>query len=810
MEFLAPSFLWLLLATPLVFAPKGARRHLGHSGMRWAMCSLLILALARPAKVDAEDKEHWILLVDQSASLSAEGLAQGEALAQQLQENLPAHTILQRIDFGSASSSPLGDALRTAAERIPWGEAGCVILASDGAATVTDWSATNTLSMRGIPIHVLQLATDAVDPRIVGLYATQALRVGHPATVKLQLEGQASDVRVSLQAVGSEDALVTSEAFVLDGPQEISLSFEPAAAGFLAVEAKLEVKEGVNTHVDNDVWSRSFAVQDPTPVLFLGDRIAGGGEALAEVLGPGFELQEQVDLAQAMPAHYPLVVLDDRPASKVPDAFQQRLQDAVTEQGTGLLMSGGSGSFGPGGWADTPVADLLPVDFVQKEEKRDPSTTLVVIIDTSGSMGGNRVQLAKEVARLAIQRLLPHDKAGIVEFYGAKHWAAPIQPASNIIELERALNRMSAGGGTVILPAIEEAFYALQNIQTRYKHVLVLTDGGVETGDFESLLRNMTDEGITTSTVLIGSQAHSEFLVNMSNWGKGRFYNVPNRFNLPEVILKQPASAKLPAYRPGGHRVEGRGSAAWWADTDPRDIPELDGYVETRARVGAEVLLETAEGHHPVFASWRFGLGRVSALTTEPVGPGTRNWQDWDGLGPFLAQLYRRTADDFRDPFHYTLERRGPEVILTARRRSAAEVQPMAQTLESESPRSFAFQELAPGWFEARLLVDPSTTLQVEASNDLTPGRITRLISDARADHLPERQVAADAFLPMLTLAAQTGGAMLGPDSTDLAVSAGQSQTLRTYAPWLLAFAILLFLADILFRRRVSFDGGAA
>ena len=153
----------------------------------------------------------------------------------------------------------------------------------------------------------------------------------------------------------------------------------------------------------------------------------------------------------------------------------------------GLVMSGGRAAFGAGGWHDRPIEDMLPIEFVQKEEKRDPSTSLVIVIDTSGSMSGVRVQLAKEVARLAMQRLLPHDKVGIVEFYGAKRWAAPLQPASNAIELQRALNRMDAGGGTVILPALEEAFYGLQNVDTRYKHVIVLTDGGVESGDFESL-----------------------------------------------------------------------------------------------------------------------------------------------------------------------------------------------------------------------------------------------------------------------------------------------------------------------------------
>ena len=124
-------------------------------------------------------------------------------------------------------------------------------------------------------------------------------------------------------------------------------------------------------------------------------------------------------------------------------------------------------AFGTGGYFETPIASVLPVEMIQKEEKRDPSTTLVVIVDTSGSMSGERVQLAKECARLAIRRLLPHDKVGIVEFYGTKQWAAPIQSAANAIDIQRALNRLDAGGGTVILPAIEEAFYALQNVDRK-------------------------------------------------------------------------------------------------------------------------------------------------------------------------------------------------------------------------------------------------------------------------------------------------------------------------------------------------------
>src|SRR5690606_6689173 len=107
------------------------------------------------------------------------------------------------------------------------------------------------------------------------------------------------------------------------------------------------------------------------------------------------------------------VVVDDLPASDWPEAAQQELVEAITTAGTGLLLAGAHRSLGPGGYADAALAAVLPVDLPQREERRDPSVSLVLVIDTSGSMG-NRIDLAKEVARLAIRRLLPHDKVGIV------------------------------------------------------------------------------------------------------------------------------------------------------------------------------------------------------------------------------------------------------------------------------------------------------------------------------------------------------------------------------------------------------------
>ena len=498
-----------------------------------------------------------------------------------------------------------------------------------------------------------------------------------------------------------------------------------------------------------------------------------------------------------------LVVMDDLAADSVPKPVEQQVVDAVTNEGLGLVMSGGRSGFGSGGWHDRPVEAMLPVELVQKEEKRDPSTSLVIVIDTSGSMSGVRVQLAKEVSRLAMQRLMPHDKVGIVEFFGAKRWAAPLQPASNRIELQRALNRMDAGGGTVIMGALEEAFYGLQNVDTRYKHVLVLTDGGVEAGDFESLMRRMAGEGINVSTILCGGGYHSEFLVNVANWGKGRFYNVPNRFNLPEILLKQPSTAKLPAYRPGVHNVRARGGSGWWGDVNTSTIPKLAGYVETKSRPGSEVLLETIEGSHPVLSTWRYGLGRVTTLATEPVGEGTRPWRDWEDYGKALARIMERSAADTRDPFRFEVEYDGGEVVVHAirqRPRSASETDPLpiAKLADDESLK---FVARSPNWFVAHWPIPAEgETLQVLAGSDQTPDRLGPLA--IASPIVPEDRVNPVNGLDLKQLAAATGGRVLSLDSDWTAIEQKPAgKRLVPLSSWLFGLALILFFAELIWRR---------
>lgn len=797
----------------------------GGSSVQNVMRSLVFLAIAAAMAVPqmqvGQTKPCRVLVLDRSFSISDASKAQGLQQLAEFQRSPDSHL----VTFGdplepalvsgfssvtmieahpSRGESPLSAAIARAQSLIPWGASGSVVIASDSLATRPDDDrAIAALRQQKIPVHWVGLETVSRSATPVRVNWKSPLRKGADSRLDVRVVTTADNASGTL-ILRSGDSELTRTSFNGGGKQIVQLSFEPEDAGFLDAVVVAENSDGTENEL-----SVVLPILPPHQLLYLGDRQLDGAAKLAKMLGPSFDVSttDADDAEQFRDAldRSDLVMLDDQPAESVNSNAEQQLVDAVQNDGLGLVMSGGRASFGGGGWHDRPIEALLPIELVQKEEKRDPSTSLVIVIDTSGSMSGVRVQLAKEVSRLAMKRLLPHDKVGIVEFYGAKRWAAPLQPASNAIELQRALNRMDAGGGTVILPALEEAFYGLQNVDTRYKHVLVLTDGGVESGDFESLMRRMANEGINVSTVLAGGGYHSEFLVNIANWGKGRFYNVPNRFNLPEILLKQPSTTKLPSYRPGQHIVQARGGPGWWGEVDTRQLPELAGYVETKPRTGSEILLETVAEKHPVLATWRYGLGRVTTLTTEPLGEGTVPWQKWSDYGNALARILQRSTADMRDPFQYETEFDGGDLLIHAIRQqprgdAAAEIQPVARDFESKD--KVVFLRRSPDRYLARMPMPAiGKTIRLETSATSSPDRwnLMAIMSPVASEQFVDPSRAIDAE----TLVTLTGGQRMSPTSvwSDAPASQAEAKTLLSLAPWLYGAALLLFLAEIVYRR---------
>ncbi len=79
----------------------------------------------------------------------------------------------------------------------------------------------------------------------------------------------------------------------------------------------------------------------------------------------------EIDDTEFAPGRYNVYVLSDLPAEFLAPRQHKLLADAV-KKGAGLMMLGGRTSFGAGGWAQTDLADILPVEIHPGDGQLEP------------------------------------------------------------------------------------------------------------------------------------------------------------------------------------------------------------------------------------------------------------------------------------------------------------------------------------------------------------------------------------------------------------------------------------------------------
>src|ERR1700704_475722 len=193
-------------------------------------------------------------------------------------------------------------------------------------------------------------------------------------------------------------------------------------------------------------------------------------------------------------------------------------------------MLGGEESFGLGGYYRTPIEEALPGTMEVKQKIEIPSLAVGLSIDRSGSMAMppdemvTKLDIAKECSHLVVDLLDERNEVGVMSWDTEFIWDAPLKPARDKQGIHHAISTIKAGGGTDGYLALKEAYQVLFDRPALLKHVIFLSDGQMTRGDFQGLLRRMSKDKITVSTVAIGKDADVQLMVDIAKWGKGRFY----------------------------------------------------------------------------------------------------------------------------------------------------------------------------------------------------------------------------------------------------------------------------------------------
>jgi len=492
-----------------------------------------------------------------------------------------------------------------------------VVLLTDGRETEGQAAIEAALAAdRGVRVFALAVGpVEIADARVSLLRAPAHVRLGEPFELTVELAATSDlEAKLTLARDGAALARPRTVAVERGAPRRIAVMDRLDEPGPHTYTARLVLADRCQQNNYADAVVRA---EGSTRVLYLS---TGSGSPLAGLLSQ----IEALDVEVLDPATAPLdraalasadcVVLDNVRAAAIEPPLQQAIRDWVRDASGGLIALGGPASYGPGGYADTPVEEALPVLC-----SRPKSVALLVALDKSGSMGdraAGRMKIA--FARDAILRALGHlraaDSFGLLVFDSAPEVLLPLGRVPSIDRLARLLDAVEPHGPTEIQLTLERAVELLTRATAEVRHVVLVSDGQVTRLDTTALRERYRKAEVTLSVIMTGEDPKA--VARLRELAGRGFYFVSEMPDLSRVFRKALDEATYKRFLREGEFAVQRATGAELLTRGVALAGPLAGYVRTVAKPRATTEWNTGEPPDPILARWRFGLGRAAAFAS--------------------------------------------------------------------------------------------------------------------------------------------------------------------------------------------------
>ncbi len=129
---------------------------------------------------------------------------------------------------------------------------------------------------------------------------------------------------------------------------------------------------------------------------------------------------------------------------------------------------------------------LLVAPPVEAEDRQVVAKDVILVLDTSGSMQGEKIEQAREALVFVLEHLNEEDRFAILTFNSAVSVLTPeLLPAGQRDDLIAQVRRLEAAGSTDIHAALMKAFDLAKPSGDRPQIILFLTDGLPTVGELE-------------------------------------------------------------------------------------------------------------------------------------------------------------------------------------------------------------------------------------------------------------------------------------------------------------------------------------
>ena len=690
MTFAYPLFVVLLALPALLFwrlsvvdrrgafHPSAGKRDLRHritQLLRPAALSLLVLALMQPRCSD-RNEQPLVVALDASRSIAPAFLAEGlEALAEWPEQGVstmevavfadnarlleqPSDVLELEVAENREQASP-GSLVRQGTNLEQLADllvdayrhrgAARVLLMSDGRVNRGETEpAITRLRDAGFSVFTLAAPTRrAATAQLLEVTVPDTWQAGAPATVHatVSCQDQPLSLRAVIRATSNNRQLAQAGASACNSQaatDSVALRFEATSnASFDPADPWLLELQVNDPRRTVDSLATPLAMKNAARVLMVSK--ADEGQNLARILRrSGFVIDRlvpgQVPATEAGFEPFDAVILANVDPIALPPGAGSAIESSVRERGLGLLFLGGPDTYGEDGYEGSAIESTLPVRFEVEEEESE--VTLMIALDKSYSMRGEKIELAKSASSAALDVLEDEHRFGMIAFDWNPTLVVPIRLAEEREEIKELISRVEATAQTNFYPALEMAHARLLEVESKVKHVILLSDGKTYPDAYERLLRQMAEDGVSVSTVAVGEEADRELLESIAGWGGGRNYFIADAREVVSVLVDEAKKTLQDTVVEESVRVVAARPTRVLEGLALTRAPRLEGHVRTGARDRAEVWLETPDGT-PLLASWQYGLGHATLFASDLDSRWSANWLEWREFPSLIGSVMR-------------------------------------------------------------------------------------------------------------------------------------------------------------------------
>ncbi|KKG17569.1 von Willebrand factor A [Methanosarcina sp. 2.H.T.1A.6] len=628
----------LLLIIPVIVAGFYLLRKTKTKLVEWRMlvALLLVLALAAPyttvTQTISEEDPSLVFVQDQTASMGIFPEETGTGLYEALTANTP--TTLVQL---TGDKTSLGDAVTQYS-----GLGNQIVLVTDG-----NNNAGKDLSDALIfakdadtPVYLVQpeLETNDLSVEVLG---DKTVVVNNQNEFEIVVR-QASEQSVSyFLEIFVDEALIQSRTFTQNARNNtipINQAFTTLGAHNIRVKIS-DVSGGDLNEVNNEFYKSLYVIPKPKLTLITGET----GSPLASVLSNLYE----VSVVNGYPGagnitDSKVLVLDNQFIDTFSEAEIKEIKNYVSNGG-GLIVVGGDKAYNYGKYLNSSLEEVLPVLSKPSEFKGGRNLVLILDVSPSTAAHGTQGDILSNAIYILRNENLKDANVGVIAFgsvgYDVSGGFVFMGLPQNLALLEDKISQLTPSDQTET--SLDQGLDVTKDMlegEDGELDAIIISDGGIEDSYDQSLqtARELKDMGVNLYFIHIRSTAPSQTDKTRNFYAEKLMQDLGLENNYKHIEMGERANIGFedldmtPEDETKSEELDSYLLLEYSPDhfiTKGVNLTNasITGYNQVTPKAGAERLVITVTGQ-PVLTTWRFGLGRVAAFTTDNGGSEATRW----------------------------------------------------------------------------------------------------------------------------------------------------------------------------------------